>query len=129
LIPLSPKAEQHLGALQRHYEKLGRVEALRNLLIAVAEAADKIEQDPSAGLAAPRPYPGMAKRGEIRGHTTDQAPMHSHPWPCRPMMCLASLHAIPRFLGVTAAPDGPSKNAISSLRRRRSGIVVPELMN
>ena len=61
MITLSPRAERHLEALRKHYLKLERADALRNLLAAVEEAAGLIEANPSIGLPAPRTYPQMAR--------------------------------------------------------------------
>ncbi len=60
MTALSRRAEQQFNALVRHYERLGRSEAIQNLISAVEQAADKIAADPSVGLAAPRPYPDLA---------------------------------------------------------------------
>ena len=45
-----------------------RPEAIRNLAYALAEASDKIESNPDAGLTAPRPYPSVAKPGRLWLH-------------------------------------------------------------
>lgn len=63
MIPLSPKAEAQIDALLGHYERLGRIEASRNLLTALESASSIIEHTPNAGLSAPRPYPSLAKPG------------------------------------------------------------------
>jgi len=42
---------------------MNRIEAVRNLAAALAEAEARIEHDPGAGLPAPRPYPGLAREG------------------------------------------------------------------
>jgi hypothetical protein len=54
--------------LEEHFSRLGRPEAIRNLARALAEASDKIETDPDAGLRAPRPYPSLAKPGRLWLH-------------------------------------------------------------
>jgi len=46
LTVLSRRAEQQFDALVLHYERLGRAEAITNLIAAVEEAADKIARDP-----------------------------------------------------------------------------------
>jgi hypothetical protein len=46
-----------------HYENLGRIEAINALEVALEAAERRIEQNPSASLAAPRPYPHLARRG------------------------------------------------------------------
>ncbi|HWK48216.1 MAG TPA: type II toxin-antitoxin system RelE/ParE family toxin [Stellaceae bacterium] len=63
MIAFSRKATQHLEDLWRYYEEYERLEALRNLTAAMADAIAKIERNPGAGLAAPRPYPSLAKPG------------------------------------------------------------------
>jgi len=63
LIGLTPKAARQLDALRRHYLERERLEALRNLAAAVADAIALIEHNPGAGVAAPRPYPALAKAG------------------------------------------------------------------
>jgi hypothetical protein len=57
LIGLSARAARQVRTLRQHYEDLGRPEAVRGLIAAMQEAERKIESDPAAGLAAPRPYP------------------------------------------------------------------------
>ena len=47
-----------------HYEDSRRPEAARALFAALAEAEQKIESNPSAGLPAPRPYPLVARKGQ-----------------------------------------------------------------
>ncbi len=54
---------RQIDDLCRHYEKLERIEAIRRLLDALAEAERKIEADPAAGLTAPRPYPHLGRSG------------------------------------------------------------------
>lgn len=63
MIPFTRRAEQQLADLRDHYEDLGRIEAILNLLAAVEEASDVTERDPTAGLPAPRPYPQLARPG------------------------------------------------------------------
>jgi plasmid stabilization system protein ParE len=43
-----------------------RPEATRALIVAIFTASDSIEADPAAGLAAPRPYPRLARKGRLR---------------------------------------------------------------
>jgi plasmid stabilization system protein ParE len=59
LTALSRRAERQFDALVRHYERLGRVEAIQNLVAAVEQAGDMIAADPKGGLPAPRPYPDL----------------------------------------------------------------------
>jgi hypothetical protein len=68
VIELSARATLDVARLEDHFDKLGRPEAIRNLAYALAEASDKIESDPAAGLIAPRPYPGVARRGRLWLH-------------------------------------------------------------
>jgi plasmid stabilization system protein ParE len=63
VIRLSDEAERQLAALLRHYTRIGRPEAKRNLISAIDGAVDHIERDPAGGLPAPRPYPDLARPG------------------------------------------------------------------
>jgi plasmid stabilization system protein ParE len=63
LIAYTPRAARQVEDLRQHYEGRERIEAIRALVAALDEAERKIEGDPAAGLAAPRPYPGLARRG------------------------------------------------------------------
>lgn len=63
MIEYAPQALRHIEDLRRHYEQLERVEALRALAAALAEAEREIEADPTSGLPAPRPYPQLAGPG------------------------------------------------------------------
>jgi plasmid stabilization system protein ParE len=63
VIGLSRRAEAQIDRLLRHYERLGRVEASRNLLTALETASVQIERDPAVGVPAPRPYPQLARPG------------------------------------------------------------------
>jgi plasmid stabilization system protein ParE len=65
VIALSPAALRHLDELTNHYEERGRPEAIVNLMAAVEAAAKHIEQEPKAGLPAPRPYPFLAGPGRL----------------------------------------------------------------
>ncbi len=60
---LSSDAEQQVAELLRHYARLGRPEAGRNLIALIDQAAARIERDPEKGLPAPRPYPALARPG------------------------------------------------------------------
>jgi hypothetical protein len=57
------EALAHVRALHRHYEALDHDNAIRSLVRALAEAEARIERASSAGLAAPRPYPQLARPG------------------------------------------------------------------
>ena len=60
MIGLTALAERQFRELREHYEDLERPEATRGLIAALEEASSKIEKSP-AGLAAPRPYPHLAR--------------------------------------------------------------------
>lgn len=62
MIRLSPSAERQLLALLRHYSEQGRPEAARNVVTAIDLAISQIERNP-IGVAAPRPYPELARPG------------------------------------------------------------------
>jgi plasmid stabilization system protein ParE len=63
VIPLSAEAEAQLDGLLRHYERLGRPEAARNLLASLEMASTRIEWAAADGFPAPRPYPSLSKLG------------------------------------------------------------------
>jgi plasmid stabilization system protein ParE len=63
LIEYTPRAIRQIGTLVQHYEDRHRPEAIRALFVALDAAERRIETNPSAGLAAPRPYPQVARRG------------------------------------------------------------------
>jgi plasmid stabilization system protein ParE len=63
VIPFSRHAEWQLSSLYRHYEELDRLDAVRNLTAALRQVCEAIERDPAVGLAAPRPYPQLARPG------------------------------------------------------------------
>jgi hypothetical protein len=63
LIEYAPGATRQVVALRHHYENLDRPEAVRGLTAALDEAERRIESNPAAGLAAPRPYPQLARPG------------------------------------------------------------------
>jgi plasmid stabilization system protein ParE len=63
LIGFTARAARQLEELRQHYEDRERPEAIRRLIAAVQEASWKIEANPAAGLAAPRPYPNLARAG------------------------------------------------------------------
>jgi plasmid stabilization system protein ParE len=63
LIAYSPNAVEHIRALRRHYESLGRDAAIRALDRALADAETRIERTPGEGLSAPRPYRRLARPG------------------------------------------------------------------
>lgn len=57
------EARQQIAALQDHYERLDRIEAVLRLQAALTAAEQRIETNPLAGLPAPRPYPELAREG------------------------------------------------------------------
>ena len=59
----SAAAVAQVDELRRRYRANGRLEALRNLAAALAQAEARIERDPGAGFLAPRPYPNLARPG------------------------------------------------------------------
>ena len=63
MIEYTPRAIRQIGTLVRHYEDRHRPEAIRALFAALDAAERKIERNPPAGLAAPRPYPQVARKG------------------------------------------------------------------
>jgi plasmid stabilization system protein ParE len=63
LIEYADEALAHVRALRRHYEDLDRDNAILSLMRALAEAEVRIARAPSAGLAAPRRYPQLARPG------------------------------------------------------------------
>jgi len=63
LIVFTPRAGQQIRTLRRHYEQFDRPEAIRALVVALDSAWLTITSDPAAGLAAPRPYPQLARPG------------------------------------------------------------------
>ncbi len=63
MIRLSPEAESQVDALIEHFEAKGRLQAAVNLLSALERAKIRIATAPDAGLAAPRPYPALARNG------------------------------------------------------------------
>jgi len=66
----TPRAIRQIGTLVQHYEDRHRPEAVRALFAALDSAERVIECNPSAGLAAPRPYPQVARKGRAADSTT-----------------------------------------------------------
>ena len=64
MIGISPRARRQIAELRAYYLQELRLDAARNLLAAVRDAARRIEADPDAGLPAPRPYPALARPGQ-----------------------------------------------------------------
>ena len=65
MIGLTALAERQVATLRKNYEDKQRPEAIRALIAAILEASHRILADPAAGLAAPRPYPSLARRGRL----------------------------------------------------------------
>ncbi len=63
---LSDTARKQVDDLRRHYRRIRRPEALRNLSSALRHVAALIDEGRS--LPAPRPYPELAAEGEARIH-------------------------------------------------------------
>ena len=63
MIAYTPRASRQVDSLIQHYEDRQCTGAIRALLAALDAAERKIESSPAAGLAAPRPYPRLARRG------------------------------------------------------------------
>lgn len=63
MIALTPEAARQVEAFERFYADRQRVQALRNLGHALAEASLIIANAPERGLPAPRPYPDLASLG------------------------------------------------------------------
>jgi plasmid stabilization system protein ParE len=61
VIPLGAAAEAHVDGLIAHYERLERVEAIRNLMNALEAASERITRGTEPGLPAPRPYPSLTR--------------------------------------------------------------------
>jgi plasmid stabilization system protein ParE len=63
LIGFTAQAARQFQQLRQHYEERERPEAIRGLIAALEDASRRIEANPAAGLAAPRPYPHLARPG------------------------------------------------------------------
>ncbi len=63
MTTLSRRATRDVAALARDFRRKNRPEATRNLLAALSQAMKQVADDPSGGLGAPRPYPGLAQPG------------------------------------------------------------------
>ncbi len=63
MIAYTPRAIRQVGVLIQHYEERQRIAAICALRAALDQAERKIESNPAAGLAAPRPYPRLARPG------------------------------------------------------------------
>jgi plasmid stabilization system protein ParE len=63
LIVFTPRAGRQVRQLRQHYADRDRPEAIRALAVALEAAWQRITTDPAAELAAPRPYPHLARPG------------------------------------------------------------------
>ena len=63
MIEYAPRALRQIDALLLHYDERQRDGAAQALSRALAEAERRIENNPAAGLRAPRPYPQLARPG------------------------------------------------------------------
>lgn len=63
MVEYEPEALRQIDNLLRYYEDLHRDGAARALLIALQAAERRIEEQPGAGMPAPRPYPRLARPG------------------------------------------------------------------
>lgn len=63
MIELTPEASVQLDVFEQYYVEKQRPQALRNLGHALAEASLVILNAPERGMAAPRPYPELARLG------------------------------------------------------------------
>jgi plasmid stabilization system protein ParE len=63
VIALSPRAEAQVDELVAYFERLDRLQAAEKLVAVLERASGRIVRAPNAGLAAPRPYPALARLG------------------------------------------------------------------
>lgn len=61
----TPEALAQIDRLADFYEERGRASAIRRLDQALIAAERSIVSAPGRGLAAPRPYPGLARPGRL----------------------------------------------------------------
>ncbi len=64
MIGITARARRQIAELRSYYERELRLDAARNLNQAIQEAARRIEDDATAGLPAPRPYPALVRPGQ-----------------------------------------------------------------
>jgi plasmid stabilization system protein ParE len=65
VISYTRRAAALISGLLDHYETKERPEAMQGLLRALHDAWAEIENNPAAGLPAPRPYPALARPGQF----------------------------------------------------------------
>ena len=65
MIAFTPEAGQQVRDLRRYYEDRERADAIQGLTNALQSAWRKITANPTIGLAAPRPYPEIARPGRL----------------------------------------------------------------
>ena len=63
MIGYTPRAARQVADLRQFYEEKERPEAIAALNAALEAAEQRIEERPTAGLPAPRPYPRLATPG------------------------------------------------------------------
>jgi hypothetical protein len=63
VIRLAQAARTQVRDLASHYADVGRPEAVRNLRVIVARAAQRIEAQRGPFFPAPRPYPNLTRPG------------------------------------------------------------------
>jgi len=62
-IEYTAEAERALDQLRDYYQDKGRIEALLNLANVLDAAEHRIAANPAGGVAAPRMYPDLQRRG------------------------------------------------------------------
>ena len=62
-VQYTPDAAEQVDNLHSYFEAKGRIEASRNLDLALDDAESRIVRQPNAGLPAPRPYPDLRRVG------------------------------------------------------------------
>lgn len=65
MVEYLPGALRQVDDLLQHYEDRQRDGAARALLAALQAAERRIDEQPDAGLPAPRPYPQLAQPGRL----------------------------------------------------------------
>jgi plasmid stabilization system protein ParE len=63
ILPLTVLARRQLLALTSYYVQLERDEAVRNLIVALERASERIQSKRGQFYNAPRPYPALARLG------------------------------------------------------------------
>jgi plasmid stabilization system protein ParE len=63
VIRLSRAARAQISELAKYYNEQDRPEAVRNLRVIIARAAERIETQRGRFFPAPRPYPSLTRPG------------------------------------------------------------------